>query len=449
MATIELKFRPGIITHVEVAERNLLFCAAPTRTSQIPDQGAVIEWALQHPIESPSLEHIMQEQATRGLPGTIAVLVDDITRPTPVARILPSILTRVASAGVPDEAVTIFVATGTHRPMTTEELRAKLGTDILARYRVINRDYRYADYASLGSTQAGTPVEVDRQVVEAKVKIAIGNVVPHVSVGWGGGSKIILPGVCSQKTTDRMHLMACTVQPVLEVLGTRDNEPRAEMDAIAQRLGLDFILNTVLDEEQNILGAFAGHFVAAHRRAVELAEQALVVPIPRQADIVIVSAIPCHVDYWQGAKPYVFSHLAVREKGVIIFLLDGEEGLCGDAPSHEETVRQFLSASFEEQLAAVEQGLVHDLAGLNVPMYHAMVRHRVSKTICVTRHLSAGDIAALGFDQAPDVQSALEQAYRVVGPNASVGVIPFGGETLVRVAPHQPTATTVSQHTAS
>ena len=95
------------------------------------------------------------------------------------------------------------------------------------------------------------------------------------------------------------------------------------------------------------------------------------------------------------------------------------------------------AASFEDQLAAVEQGLVRDIAGLNVPMYHAMVRHRVTKTICVTRHLSAGDIAALGFDQAPDVQAALEEAYRAMGPDASVGVIPFGGETLVRVVRRQ------------
>ena len=136
MATIELKFRPGIVTRVEVAERNLLFCAAPTRINQIPDQGSVIEWALRHPIESPTLEHIVQDQVTRGLPGIVTVLVDDITRPTPAARILPSILSRVASAGVPDEAVNIFIATGTHRPMTrgTASQAGRRYTDTVPRH---------------------------------------------------------------------------------------------------------------------------------------------------------------------------------------------------------------------------------------------------------------------------------------------------------------------------
>jgi nickel-dependent lactate racemase len=184
-----------------------------------------------------------------------------------------------------------------------------------------------------------------------------------------------------------------------------------------------------------MLGVFAGHFVEAHRQATALAERLMVAPIPEQAGIVIVSATPCHFDYWQGIKPYVYSHRAVKEGGVIIFLLDGAEGLCGDAPSHEETVRKYLLWSFEDQKAAVERGQVKDLVGLNVPMYHATVRHRVRTTICVTRHLAQADLDALGFDTAPDVQSALDRAYALLGRDATVGVIPFGGETLVRVAP--------------
>ena len=119
---------------------------------------------------------------------------------------------------------------------------------------------------------------------------------------------------------------------------------------------------------------------------------------------------------------------------MIIFLLDGTEGLCGDAPSHEETVRKYLRWSFEDQKAAVDRGEVEDLVGLNVPMYHATVRHRVERTICVTNHLSQKDVELLSFDSSPDVQSALEKAYGLLGHDAKVGVIPFGGETLVRVA---------------
>ncbi len=319
--------------------------------------------------------------------------------------------------------------------MTEDELIAKLGAGVCGRYTVVNREYRDGDFVHLGQTPSGTPVEIDRAVLEADLRIAIGNVVPHMASGWGGGSKIILPGVCSQRTTDAMHLMACTVQPVLEVIGVRDNRPRAEMDAVAARAGLDFIVNTVLDEHQRIVGVFAGHFVEAHRQAVACAEAALVTPIPSQADVLVLSAAPSHMSYWQAIKPYTYAHLAVREGGVIVFLLDGGEGLVGDAPVHEPTVRRYLPLTFAEQLAAAKRGEVEDLAGLNVPMYHAMLRGRVQRTFCVTNHLPPEDIAFLGFERAPSAQAALEEAYRTLGRDARVGVIPLGSETLARPAP--------------
>jgi nickel-dependent lactate racemase len=431
MTSVDLTFRSGVTTQVQVDEKNLLFYAAHRKTAEIPDQTQVIQAALANPIGTSKLEALLK-------PGqSVVIMVDDITRPTPAAEILPFVLGPIERAGIPDESVVFFAAMGTHRPMSEEELRVKLGEDVCRRYRVINRDYRDGDFVDLGQTESGTPIEVNREVLEADFKIAIGNVIPHISAGWGGGSKMVLPGVCSQKTTDMMHLMACIVQPVLEVIGMRDNKPREEMDAIAAQVGLDFIVNTVMDEDKNMLGVFAGHFIEAHRTATEMAEKVMVIPIPAQADILIVSANPCHFDYWQGIKPYTYCHRAVREGGVIIFLLDGAEGLCGDAPSHEETVRKYLLWSFEDQKAAVGRGEVEDLVGLNVPMYHATVRHRVKSTICVTNHLSPEDINALGFDSAPDVQTGLERAYQMLGRDARVGIIPFGGETLVRVAPDE------------
>jgi lactate racemase len=429
MPTIELSFRPGVSTQVEIDDRNLLFCATQRKAAEIPDQERIVEEALERPIGCDRLEAQLKPT------DHVVIMVDDTTRPTPAARILPSVLKRIHGAGVPVEAVKLFMAMGTHRPMTEEELRLKLGDEVRERYRVINRDYREGPFVDLGRTPSGTPVEVNAEVLDADFKMSVGSVLPHISAGWGGGSKIILPGACSQKKTDMMHLMACIVQPVLEVIGSRDNRTRGEMDAIAELVGLDFIVNTVMDEDKNMLGVFAGHFVEAHRAACRLAEKMMVVPIPAQADILIVSANPCHFDYWQGIKPYAYCHRAVREGGVIIFLLDGAEGLCGDAPSHEPTVRKYLPWSFEAQKEAVDRGEVQDLVGLNVPMYHATLRHRVSKTICVTNHLPQRDLDVMQFDSAPTVQAALESAFDFLGRDARVGIIPFGGETVVRISP--------------
>jgi nickel-dependent lactate racemase len=316
--------------------------------------------------------------------------------------------------------------------MSEDELIAKLGQNLFEKYQVLNHDYLAGPFVDLGYTESGIPVEVNEHVIKADVKIAVGNVVPHTSAGWGGGSKIILPGVCSYKTTEMMHIRACLNQPLLDVPGTRDIQTRREMDDIASKVGLDFIVNTVLNDDGSILAVFAGDFIEAHQMACEFAQRTQIVPIPAQADILIVSANPCHFDYWQGLKPYIYSHLGVREGGIIIFLLDGREGLCGDAPTHEETLRKYLPWSFMDQKAAVERGEVSDLIGIHATIQHAQVKQRVKKTICVSNHMFPEDIAILGFESASSVQEALEKAYIIMGRLAKIGVIPYGGETLVK-----------------
>jgi nickel-dependent lactate racemase len=422
-----LSFRKGVTTEVVIDHNNLVFIAEPGKPVNIPNQGNIIRNALENPIGSASLEELLKPEYS------LVILVDDITRPTPSDLILPPVLERIESAGIQDSAVTIIIAMGTHRPMTENELEVKLGKHVMKRYTVLNRDYRETEkFVNLGETESGIPVEIDREVLEADFVIAIGNIVPHISAGWGGGSKMILPGICSRKTTDMMHYMACVIQPVLEVIGTNENKIRKEMDIIAGRVGLNFIINTVLDEEHNMLGVFAGDYRVAHNAGVKLAEELMIVPIPQQADILIVSGNPCHFDYWQGIKPYAYSHRAVREGGIIIFLLDGMEGLCGDAPSHDFTVRNYLLHSFEDLKKGVNSGEITDIVGVNVPMYHSMLRNRV-RNFLVTNHMSDEDITATGFVKMTSVQQALKKSLEILGRDAKVGIIPFGGETLVKM----------------
>jgi nickel-dependent lactate racemase len=411
---------------VEIEDQNLLFYAEQQKTTEIPPHRQVIRQAIDNPSSTQPLRDLVKPE------DKVLIIADDFTRPTPADAILPPILEQVHESGVPKDNVVILIATGTHRPMTDKELDAKIGKEVHNQYTVINHDYQAGPFVHLGHTKNGTPVEVNEQVIKANFKIAIGNVVPHTSAGWGGGSKIILPGVCSEKTTEMMHLRACMNQQLLDVPGSLNIPTRREMDDIAAQVGLDFIVNTVLDNDGNMLAAYAGHFIEAHKEACKFAEKVQILPIPKQAEILITSANPCHYDFWQGLKPYVYSHLAVQEGGVIIFLLDGAEGLCGDAPSHEHTFRKYLLRSFEDQKAAVERGGVEDLVAIHAAIHHAQVRHRVKKTICVTNHLSEEDIAAMGFEAAPSVQDALEWAYELLGPESKVGVIPYGGETLVQ-----------------
>ncbi len=411
----------------ELNEKNVIFNALPVEVDEIPDKDIVITEGFNNTIGTGKLEEIVQPNMK------IVVIVDDITRPTPKKILLPEVLKRLEMANVPKDNIKIIIGLGTHRKMTEEEINKNIGKKNIEGYSLINIDYKDKDrFVNFGESKNGTPIEVYKEVLQADFKIAIGNIVPHIAAGWGGGAKMIQPAVCSEKTTEVTHLKACTIQNVLEVCGNADNKVRHEMEDIAGKVGLDFIVNTVLDENKNILGLFCGDYIKAHRKGIELAEKVMCPKIPEKADILITSAYPSDIDFWQGCKPYIYSQFGVKEGGVLIYVIEGEEGLCGNAPHHEKTLRKWSLVPFEKQLKAVENGEVEDIVGINVPLFHSKVRNRV-KTICISSGLSVEDKQDLGFKHAESIDEAIDLAYELMGRDAKVGIIPYCGETLVRI----------------
>ena len=118
---------------------------------------------------------------------------------------------------------------------------------------------------------SGVPVMMNRTVSEADLVIGIGSIVPHRYCGWSGGAKIVQPGVCGEATTVATHLMI-TLDPGVR-LGNVENVVRHEMEAVAERAGLRFIVNTVVSARGDVVSVVAGDPVKAHRAGVRLAEK--------------------------------------------------------------------------------------------------------------------------------------------------------------------------------
>lgn len=411
---------------VKIPDQNHLYTASPVVPGKPGNPEEIANAAFDNPIGTPRLEEMVRPDMQ------IIVLIDDVTRPTPKRFMLRHILSRLEKAGVPDKNIKLMMALGTHRVLTAEEVHEYIGDEFTTRYTFLNIDYKEPDrFVNLGKTRSGIPIEVDKTVYEADFKIAMGNIVPHIAAGWGGGAKMIQPGVCSEATTEVTHLIACTRQKVLDVCGNPENLCRAEIEEITQRVGLDFIANTVMDEHKNIHGIFCGHFIKAHRAGVELAKQIMCPKIPERADIVIASANPAQIDFWQGCKPYIFAQFGLKVGGTLIFAMRAEEGLCGNAFHHEQILRHYCTMSYEEILAEVDAGKVTDIVGINVPLFIASLAGRI-RTILVSEGLDAEKAAVLGFDYAPTMDDAIRMALEQQGKDATVGIIPYAGETLVR-----------------
>ncbi|MHB0859168.1 MAG: nickel-dependent lactate racemase family protein [Anaerolineae bacterium] len=402
----------------EVPAANLLGVFAPRKLPIVRGVAEETARALVEPIGGPSLVELARGKRR------VLIIADDNTRPTPTDVILPVMLNALNTAGVPDEAIEVLIALGTHRPMTEDEIGIKFGAEVVRRVRVINHDaFDPAVLADVGETPSGVPVQVNRKLVEADLVLGVGSIFPHHNPGFSGGAKIIQPGVCGERTTGDVHMLAVRREHTL--LGVMENEVRAEMEAIADRAGLRAILNTVLDGEGQVVGAVYGDVKAAFRKGVELSRLVHGVEVPRLADIVIAGSHPCDLEFWQAHKTVYPGAACARQGGTVIVVTPCPEGV---AVTHADLTR-YAYRSKDEIDDAVRAGEIADPTAASLAMAVANARERVSLRM-VSDGLSPADARGLGATWFPSVQAALADALEEYGQEATISVLPCAPETL-------------------
>lgn len=260
----------------------------------------------------------------------VAIVVDDISRPTPAYLLLGKILDHLVQGGVDLKSVTIVTAPGLHREMSLEDMERKAGKDVLEKVGWENHNCRNSDQLCfLGKTDRGTPIFINKTVAEADLRVLVGTIEPHPHAGFGGGFKNILPGVAGVETIAANHAI-CASPKYFFMLGSdpANNPMRLDLEQAGSMLkGVTFLVNTVLNAQMLIIGLVAGDPIGAHRRGVKLAAEVFGVKIPAQADVVITDSFPMDIDLRQGAKAVANVLYAARPGGVILAALKCEEGL--------------------------------------------------------------------------------------------------------------------------
>ncbi len=405
---------------IRIPRANLAWVAGPKDTQPVDNLPDAVRAAIRSPINAPSLKGLATQHGTRTV-----ILVDDGTRSTPQAQILPILLDELNAAGVPDEDITILIGLGTHRRMDEAERKARYGHEATTRVRVENLSQDPADFADLGVTPLGVPVFVSRRYLESDLSIAVGNIIPHMYAGWAGGAKMVQPGVSNPVTTAKTHLMAGP--RVYEILGEVDNLVRQEMEQIARDSGLNFIVNVVLNRDGQVVAVVAGDVVAAHRAGVEIARPIYTLELDEQPDIVVASSHPADRDLWQGFKAVNNCGMMVKDGGTLILLIPAPEGI---APDHQQLVELGVTPS-DEVLAMVERGEIADEVGAATYLAYDQTRKRIN-VILVTDGIPEGEAARIGARATPDFDRALTAALERHGRQARIGVVTHGADIMGR-----------------
>lgn len=285
----------------------------PKHSPPLPEEK--IREALSDPVGTPPLS-VLASGKRRA-----AIILDDITRPTPTAALLPGILDELARAGIRRTDTTVVIASGAHRRPSPADLDRKLGVPLAGTTRIIPHD-GVRDVEYLGRTKRGTPVRVNRAVMGCDLRIGIGSVCPHPAAGFSGGSKILVPGVCGIETIRYLHDHFGKEDRI----GSADNEFREELDDIAEIAGLDFIVNAVVNRRREIARVFAGDKTLAFRRGVDAARDLYGVDPLRDADITVVDTYPFDTSL-QGMKRGFWPFSRSRPDGSRVVIGDGSMGM--------------------------------------------------------------------------------------------------------------------------
>ena len=266
---------------------------------------------------------------------SVLLVVDDMSRPTPVREVLESVLDEVHRAGVQKSQVWILIALGTHRFMTEQEIDARFGERsspgrIEIKNHEWNNPHELHDY---GTLEDGTHVVLNKAMHESDFVIGIGSIAPHPAAGFSGGGKIITPGVATDEAAGDFHWESVQY-PQEAVLGVRDNPMRERIDAIARLGGLKYIVNVIMDGSNRVVGAVCGDPVEATRIGAARALDIFGVQIddPQDADVFIIDTHPLDQELWQGVKALCALECIVPDHAICIIVSPLPEGICRTHP---------------------------------------------------------------------------------------------------------------------
>lgn len=368
----------------------------------------IIKNALNYPIGSNRIGEIVK-------PGDkVCIAISDITRAYQKTSLwLPYIIDELTDSGIKDEDIVILSATGAHREQTEEEHKELIGEDLYSRFEVI--DHKCNDSSSLsrlGTTQRGTPIEINKLAVECDHLVITGAVSLHDMAGYGGGRKAIMPGIASYEAVSNNHLQVfgeksgSGIHPNCK-LGSIDNNPmNLDMMEALEAINISFMFNVVLDNYGNIYKAVAGDYIEAHKIGTKYCDEISCVNIDKRSDVVIASAggYPKDINLYQVSKAFSGSVEGVKEGGTLIIVAECIEDM-GTVESVE--IIKDYSNNYDREMFMRNKFCPEAYSGYLISLYGEKYDIRL-----VTYYKDINEIEKSGITFYSSVDDAMEDLYK-------------------------------------
>ena len=388
----------------------------PTFVPGLPDAEGAILTALRNPLGSPPLRQLVNANQR------VAISVCDITRPMPSGTLLPLLLGELSH--VPPENITILIATGTHRINTSEELVAMLGEDVINNYRVLNHNgFDEDSLESIGSTESGIEVRLNRKWVESDIRIATGFVEPHFFAGFSGGPKMVAPGLAGFPTIMRLHDAAMIGHPNSRFAVTEGNPIHDAIREISRMSGVDFSVDVTINRDKHITSIYAGELFAVHASACAVARRLAMQPVDTSFDIVVTtnSGYPLDQNLYQAVKGMSAAAQVVREGGKIICAAECSEGI----PEHGQYRHILASCDSPSELLEMIQQPGYERHDQWQAQIQAQIQMKAD-VLLKSDYLTPQQIAQAHLTPVESIEDAISD----FGKDARICVLPEGPQTI-------------------
>ncbi len=418
MTTISIPYSRENIT-INVPDKNIVGIFTPEKLNIDINfsQEQLVKNALDNPIASEKLEVLSSGKKN------IVIITSDHTRPVPSKITMPILLESIRS-GNPCAEITILVATGYHRPTTQKELIDKFGQIIVENENIIVHDsFDNDSMINIGTLPSGGECRINRLAVEADLLVAEGFIEPHFFAGFSGGRKSVLPGIAGAETVLANHCAEFIAHPNARTGNLENNPIHIDMMFAAQKAKLAFILNVALDENKNIIRAFAGHFDQAHKEGCRFVGS-MAETEKKLADIVISSngGYPLDQNIYQSVKGMTTAESMCKEGGTIIMIAGCEDGHGG-----ESFFNALATAESPKKLMENVREIHRSKTQPDQWEYQILARILSNfQVILVTDLCDHEMIKAMHIEHAAKFDVALDMALKKQGKTATIAVIPNG-----------------------
>lgn len=375
-----------------------------------------IERALDQPIGTSTLNEMKPSHK-------VSIVISDLTRPVPHQILLPPLFKKLDALRIPRSSIKILIATGQHLKVAPDQFHRLVDPTWAQGIEVICHD-PFKDLVHIGKTSRGTPLWINRIFYESDFKILTGMIDPHQFVGFTGGSKISSIGLAGIKTIEANHSML--THPNAKMGEIRGNPVREDIDEMGEMLGINFILNIVLNEENRVLKAFAGHYLKAWHEGAQLTKSLSRIHLDEKMDLVIASpgGYPKDIDLYQVQKALTHAAQILKPGGAIILV-----GKCAQGIGNEvfyETVRQ--SKTPHEVVSQFQS------QGFKMGLHKAFLLCRSLiqyKVYFYSDGISPSVIEQFFLEPISSIQEGISKALAYLPPNPKIAIMPKASSTFV------------------